>query len=173
MTQEYEFCNGGCGSRMILYLFVGLMFFIGCRTQKVVERDTSKDSTHVEYSESIVYVDVPIYIEIPAQSALVETLDSTSHLETDYAWSDAGYKWADGRLILFHELANKPQKIEKQVAVPRKVIRYKYYHKEWRTRYRDRYIEQKLTLYQRLKINFSPWIILALIMYIVYLRLKR
>ena len=170
MEKDFNY-NSGCCSSMLLYLFVGLMLIVGCRTQRVVEKDTSKDSTHVEYSESIVYVDVPVYIEIPAQTAYIETLDSTSHLETDYAWSDASYKWVDGRLLLLHELANKPHKEEKQVSVPMKIIRYRYYHKEWRTRYKEK--EKKLTLYQKAAINLSPWIILILLMYIVYLKLRR
>ena len=62
--------------------------------------------TRIEY--------VPIIVHIPDQraSAIIEPSD-TSHLETDYAVSDAFIR-PDGKL--YHDLRNKPQ--EKPINIP-------------------------------------------------------
>ena len=145
----------------------------GCRTQKVIERTDSRDSFLSERVESIVYVQVSTEFEIPAQDASVLTIDSTSHLETDFATSDAKLSWRDGVPYLFHSVTNKPQKINKNVIVPVKHVRLRYYKTIYRTRYRDRIIEQKLTLYQRAVLNFAPWIIVGLLLYLVIIRLRK
>ena len=54
-----------------------------------------------------------------------------------------------------------------------KHIRLKYYKTVYRTRYRDRLIEQKLTLYQRAMLNVGPWIIIGLLGWIAILRLRK
>lgn len=54
-----------------------------------------------------------------------------------------------------------------------KHIRLKYYKTVYRTRYRDRLIEQKLTLYQRTMLNVGPWIIIGLLGWIAILRLRK
>lgn len=57
-----------------------------------------------------------VFVEIPPQIAERTTADSTSHLENDYATSDARIN-PDG--TLFHQLATKPQK--KPVEVDKKI----------------------------------------------------
>ncbi|SHL74285.1 hypothetical protein SAMN04488494_0623 [Xylanibacter ruminicola] len=147
--------------------------FNGCRTQKVFERIDTRDSFLTERVESIVYVQVPVEFEIPAQTASIVTMDSTSHLETDFAISDAKLSWRDGVPYLFHSLENKPQKINKDVTIPVRHIRLKYYKTVYRTRYREKVIEKQLTLYQRAVLNFAPWIIIGLLIWLVIIRLRK
>ncbi len=64
--------------------------------------DTIRTEHIVEYIEKV-RMDT-VYIEIPAQSAQIIVKDSISHLETDFAMSDAMVT-ADG--ILHHSLENK------------------------------------------------------------------
>ncbi len=156
----------------VIAVFVAACILNGCRTQKVIERTESHDSLFTERVESIVYVQVPVEFEIPVQTASIVTMDSTSHLETDFAISDAKLSWHDGLPYLFHSLENKPQKINKDVTVPVRHIRLKYYKTVYRTRYREKFIEKQLTLYQRTVLNLAPWIIIGLLIYLVILRLR-
>ena len=147
--------------------------FIGCRTQKVFERIDTSDSFLTERVESIVYVEVPVTFEIPAQTASILTIDSTSHLETDFAVSDAKICWNGGVPYLNHTLANKAQEIKKDVRVPTKRIYVNHYRTVCRTRYRDRLIEKQLTLYQRAMLNIGPWIIIGLLVWLAIMRLRK
>ncbi len=72
--------------------------------------------THVERTTEIRWDTA--YIEIPPQSAERVANDSVSHLETDFAVSDARIN-PDG--TLFHNLLNKTQK--RPVAVPTAILR--------------------------------------------------
>ena len=78
------------------------------------------DSIRIDTKTEIVYVPDTTYITIPAEKESVVVKDSTSHLENDYATSDARIN-PDG--TLFHQLATKPQK--KPVEVDKKIeLRY-------------------------------------------------
>ncbi len=65
-----------------------------------------RDSVRIEYRERTVLVPDTVYIEIPAQTAERTTPDSVSHLENDFAESDARIN-QDGSL--YHNLKTKPQ----------------------------------------------------------------
>lgn len=157
--------------RQIIALLCVLMI-VGCRSQKIIERTDSRDSVLTEYRESIIYVPVITYIDIPAQTAERETRDSSSHLETDFATSDATIRWQGGVPILFHSLSNKPQRIENADSVP---VRQKYFRiKEdhYRTKWKTKVLEKRLTLYQRAMLNLGPWLVVGLIIYSIYVRAR-
>ena len=147
--------------------------FNGCRTQKVFERIDTRDSFLTERVESIVYVEVPVTFEIPAQTASALTIDSTSHLETDFAVSDAKICWNGGVPYLNHTLANKALVINKDIRVPTKRIYVNHYRTICRTRYRDRLIEKQLTLYQRAMQNVGQSISIGLLVWLAILRLRK
>lgn len=89
--------------------FVGLVLIVtSCASHKNIstEHQTS-DSVRVEVRTETVYVPDTVYVEIPAQTAERTTADSVSHLENDYATSDARINH-DG--TLYHDLRTKPQK---------------------------------------------------------------
>ena len=96
-------------------LIVMLLLFSGCRTVKksVSEKENISDSVRIEYKEKIVKVPVTVYVEVPVENVANITKDSTSHLETSFAVSNASMVWIDGVPFLRHDLKNKAQKIEK------------------------------------------------------------
>ena len=87
-----------------------LLFLFSCAAPRVIEQ-TQRDSLYVEYRERIVH-DTVMY-EPPQESTCTQTKDTTSHLETSLAESDASI--VDG--VLYHSLRNKPQKIPVPVVV--------------------------------------------------------
>lgn len=87
-----------------------LLFLFSCSMPRVMEQ-TQRDSLYVEYRERIVH-DTVMY-EPPQESTYIQTKDTTSHLETSLAESDASI--VDG--VLYHSLRNKPQKIPVPVVV--------------------------------------------------------
>ncbi len=81
--------------------------------------DTERhDSVRIETNTVITYVPDTVYIEIPPQTAERTTQDSTSHLENDYATSEARLL-PDGSL--YHTLNTKPQR--KPVQIEKKIER--------------------------------------------------
>ena len=107
------------------------------------------------------YIPDTVLVEVPVESERQTVRDTTSHLETSFAVSDARIN-ADGSLS--HSLANKPQKrsipTEKEVIYRDSIV------------YRDRVnteiveVERKLTWWQQTKMK-GFWIALAIIV-VVY-----
>lgn len=66
--------------------------------------------------ETVTRIDtVKVYVDIPAQTAENVTIDNKSHLETDFAESDA---WINEDGSLGHRLENKPQSKPADAYVP-------------------------------------------------------
>lgn len=138
------------GRNLLCLLSTALMcillawLFSGCRTRTMYL--PSETVTQTRYIERIdtVQVEVPV----PAQSASNVTTDSTSHLETDVAQSDA---WVDSAGMLHHNLANKPVKLPAQVPV-------KSAEKD-SVVFRDRPVpypvERELSRWERIKMDFG------------------
>ena len=100
---------------MIAILIILLLLAFGCKSIKksVSEKENVSDSVRIEYKEKIVKVPVTVYVEVPVENVANITKDSTSHLETSFAVSNAYMVWIDGVPFLRHDLKNKAQKIEK------------------------------------------------------------
>lgn len=93
---------------MIIILLALAALLTGCRTARKpeaplpyvpIENRTETKTIHVERIDTV-------YVEIPAQSAERTTAEKESHLETDYAESDA---WINEDGTLTHTLKNKAQ----------------------------------------------------------------
>lgn len=106
--------------RKVLVILVTLVMLLGCKTIKssVNEKTDTSDSVRIEYKERIVKVPVYVEVEVPVEKVSTQTKDSTSHLETSFAISDASLIWIDGVAFLRHSLENKAQKIQKKDSVP-------------------------------------------------------
>jgi len=136
----------------ILGFALGILFcaLLGsCASSKHAKAELVQiDSTSVEVRVETVYVPDTVYIEIPAQTAERTTTDSTSHLETDYAESDARIN-PDG--TLYHSLANKPQ--DKPVEFQKPVVTKDSVRTEikWRTRTVTKEVERKKTWWEQTK----------------------
>ncbi|HIT81825.1 MAG TPA: hypothetical protein IAD09_06265 [Candidatus Caccoplasma merdavium] len=85
---------------------VTLLLFSSCRTGRQVVVVEGKDSIRIEERLRYVQVVDTFFMEVPPQSAERTTADSSSHLENDYAMSDARIL-SDGSL--FHTLETKPR----------------------------------------------------------------
>lgn len=94
----------------LLYIIVVAFILTGCGATRVATssdiQEVKNDSVRIEYREKTVFVHDTVFVEIPAQTAERTTLDSLSHLENEYAESDARIN-QDGSL--FHDLKTKPQ----------------------------------------------------------------
>ena len=93
-------------SRIMLSALLLLVGCCPCRHLSSSDTKTGLDSTNTEYRERVIFVPDTVFVEIQKQTAERTTADSTSHLENDYALSDARIN-TDGSL--FHTLATKPQ----------------------------------------------------------------
>lgn len=162
-------------------VLVSMLFIVsGCCTQRrVVEQNTTviqqKDSsnTDVRVEKVIEYLTDTVYIKIPAQMAERTTQDSTSHLENDYATSDARIN-QDG--TLYHDLKTKPQEIasEFQKPIERKdSVRTEYKTKiKYVIRTQKKEVEKELTWWQHTCIKWFPWCLILLIIAIGYILRK-
>ena len=101
--------------RTVAFICCGLMLGACARRTMPVQSRVS-DSVRVEYRTE--YIERlrtdTVFVEVPAQSDRNRTTDSVSHLETDFARSDARIN-PDGSL--YHDLHNKPQKRAADVRV--------------------------------------------------------
>lgn len=158
-------------------VLVSMLFIVsGCCTQRrVVEQNTTviqqKDSANIEVrvEKEIVYQTDTLYINIPPQTSERTTLDSVSHLENDYATSDARIN-QDGSL--YHDLKTKPQEIPAEFQKPierNDSVRTEYKTKtEYVTLIEKKEIEKELTWWQHTCIKWFPWSLALIIMSIGY-----
>lgn len=138
--------------RKVLVILVSLVMLLGCKTIKssVNEKTDTSDSVRIEYKERIVKVPVYVEVEVPVEKVSTQTKDSTSHLETSFAISDASLIWIDGVAFLRHSLENKAQKIEKTEDVP-VVEKEKVVYQTRRVTYTKTEIREKqLGLFQKI-----------------------
>lgn len=85
---------------------LALLLFSSCRPGQQLVVVEARDSVRVEERVREVKVTDTLFIEVPRQAAERTTADSTSHLENDYAISDARIM-IDGSL--YHSLETKPR----------------------------------------------------------------
>lgn len=162
----------GCGPVLMMYVFIGaiMLMMCGCRTVKksVEERESTSDSVRIEYIEKVVRVPVTVYVEVPVEMKEKMTRDSTSHLETAFAVSDASMIWIDGVAFLRHSLANKPQKIGKTDSVS-VVEKEKTIWKTRRVTYTKTVtLEKQLTRWERIRLDYGGYAIILTLLLISY-----
>ena len=129
-------------------------------TRHITTQEQQRDSVRVEYRERTVFIPDTVFVEIPKQTADRTTKDSTSHLENDYASSDARINF-DGTLT--HTLNSKPQV---QHVPIKKTIEYRdsIVYKDKiinNTNTVTKYVERKLSWWQQIKIR-AFWVLLAI-----------
>lgn len=96
-----------------------LLLLSACRTAKPSEPSpvilTNSDSIRIEYVERVRIDTVTVEIPVPIESSKQIVRDSTSHLETSLAFSDA---WINADGSLGHSIKNKDSHIKADVPVP-------------------------------------------------------
>lgn len=147
--------------KLILCLIIGLLS--GCCPYKHLTSSTgTRDSVRIETVVRTERIPDTVFVEIPVERERQTVRDTTSHLETSFAVSDARIN-PDG--ALFHSLANKPQNrpipTEKEVIYRDSII------------YRDREVmveknvevERKLTWWQQTKMR-GFWVLMAVVVFL-------
>lgn len=86
-----------------------------CKSSSSSVTESNRDSVVVSVRTEVEYVPDTVLVDIPSQTAERTTIDSVSHLENDYALSDAHVN-ADG--TLYHSLKTRPQKKPVEVLKP-------------------------------------------------------
>lgn len=105
-----------------LIIIIVCLMTAACNSYKTAaEPVVLKDAGEIRVlTKTVTEIDtVIVYVEIPSQSVEHVTLDSTSHVETDIAESDA---WLNADGSLGHNIRNKAQKIGQEVYVPKTTI---------------------------------------------------
>ena len=160
-TAIYNRYVGMLGGALIM-----LSFLSGCATQRGAGTTTiihEKDSSDVRVEIRTEYVTDTLIVEIPAQTAERTTQDSISHLENDYAESDARIN-PDG--TLFHSLKTKPQ--EKPIEFQKPVMSKDSVRVEYRDK--EQYIEipvevaKPLSWWQSTCITYFPYALILIIL---------
>ena len=148
-------------TKLLIIFLAFLLCSCGAGKQLPVQTE-QKDSVRVEVREVTRYVPDTAWMKIPAQSTENTTRDTSSHLETDYAESDARIN-PDG--TLYHSLRNKAQERPVPVDVP--------VTQKDSIVYKDRYVydtekvPRDLTAWQKWQMR-SFWILLSgLLMFIL------
>lgn len=152
-------------SRCSAFLIVVAFLLCSCGAGKHLPLQTEqKDSVLVVVREVTKHIRDTVILEIPAQTTENTTRDTSSHLETDYAESDARIK-PDGTLhhILRNKEQDKPVPVDIPVTQKDSIV------------YRDRYVYETvevprdLTSWQKWQMR-SFWILLAIV--VVYVLRK-
>ena len=121
------------------FILLFLLFLsVACSTIKQV---TPREQTTVEIRTETVYVPDTVYVQLPAVSQSVETLDTVSVLENKYAVSEASVAGN----VLKHSLEVKP--IKEPVAIQKEIV------------YRDSVVLQQVDVdhYIEIPAELTPW----------------
>lgn len=155
--------------KFVLFL-IGLLL-VSCHSSKTAMPPpvTLEQSENVRYERIVeTYTDtVQVFIQVPQQSFEVVTLDSISHLETDYAESDA---WINPDGTLGHRIKSKPP--DKPIDVP--VTKTNTTENEVREVIKevpvpDPYpVEKELTWWQKFRLNSFWFLVISMMICIGY-----
>ena len=149
----------------ILFIIIVLPLCVGCFARKKTISD-QRDSTIVRTVFRLEYIKDTVLLEIPVEK-ISQTIEDSSHLETDFAVSDARILLG-GRL--YHSLENKPHK--RPVEINRPV--------EYRDSivYRDRIVDKtievpaQLNKWQRFQIT-GFWFLVGIVGVVGFIKLKK
>jgi hypothetical protein len=148
--------------KIVFGIIIAILLASCGSTQRLLSPNPSiKDSTRVETKVVTVFIKDTVTITVPEHTLKTATRDSSSHLETDYAVSDASI---DSTGTLHHTLANKagsvPVPAETKVIYRDSIV---YREIEVPTPYPvEVKVPRELTWWQQTKMK-GFWILLALL----------
>lgn len=152
----------------LLYIVLTVVLLTACSATRKITSSTDssvqgRDSVRIEYRERTVFVPDTVFIEIPAQTAERTTPDSLSHLENDFAESNARIN-QDGSL--FHDLKTKPQAkpvpTQKEIQYRDSIVYKDRIVKVRVTETKTVEVEKKLNWFQKTQI-YGFWALLLLL----------
>ena len=145
----------GMSRNSVLFILTAFLLCSCGAGKRLPVQTESRDSVRTVVREKTVYIRDTVWMKIPAQTAENTTRDTSSHLETDYAESDARID-PDG--TLHHSLRNKEQEKPVPMDVPTT--------QKDSIVYKDRYVydtvkvPRDLTTWQKWQMR-SFWILLS------------
>ena len=139
------------------------LLLAGCAARRIAPQTIHHDSVNVVVRESVEYIYDTVEVGVPFISEAVSIRDTTSHLENDYALSDA--IWSGG--VLFHSLSTKPQLRPVQIKIPR--LRRDSVIKEYIRHTEMVEVERDLTFFQQLQMR-GFWILLSIFLLFLLFR---
>lgn len=154
-----------------LFITIGLAIvamvialLVGCSSPRAVQSTVVADTTSVKVVHHIEQVRDTVYVEIPQIIERNVTRDTVSHLENEYAKSDA---IVDGE-FLWHTLETKPQ--EKTVEIVKEIeyIDREIEKKVEVVKYLDRLIEAEDTRFEKTQKTVFWMVIACVITWICY-----
>lgn len=147
-----------------ILLLLALAGIIGC-SPKIYQTSSSENADSLVVTEKIVTELDTVYVTLPAQSSSVVAKDTTSHLETDYAVSEA--EWSNG--MLTHTLSNKQELLPVVVPVTTHAKETEYLTRTIFKESAPVYIERELTKWQKLQMR-GFWVLLLVVAVFLYLK---
>lgn len=138
-------------------VLLALLLAIGCCPCRKAVAPAVRDSVRVETEIRTEYMRDTVLVEVPTETKEQTVRDTTSHLETMFAVSDAGIT-SDG--ALHHTLRNKPQRYPAEVEtkiVYRDSVVYRDREKILRVE-----VERPLTWWQQTRLR-GFWALLAVV----------
>lgn len=121
---------------------------------------STRDSVRVETVVRTERIPDTVFVEVPVECERQTVRDTTSHLETSFAISDARIN-PDG--ALFHSLENKPQ--NRPIPTEKEVIYQDKIMYRGRTKTEIVEVERKLTWWQQTKMR-GFWVLLAALAFV-------
>ena len=142
------------------YFFPLILLFLSVACS-VTRQVTPREQTTVEIRTETVYVPDTVYVQLPAVSQSVETLDTISVLENKFAVSEASVSGNVLKHYLEVKPVNEPVAIQKEIVYRESVVLQKVDV--------DHYIEMpaELTAWQSFKIKLGGYAFALIILLIV------
>lgn len=142
-------------------ILLTVMLAVACCPCRKAAVPTVRDSVRVETQIRTEYVRDTVLVEVPAEEKAQTVRDTTSHLETTFAESDAAIT-PDG--ALYHTLRNKPQRhpaeVETKVVYRDSVV---YCDREKTVQVE---VERPLTWWQQTRLR-GFWVLLAVVVWLL------
>lgn len=162
--EDPELGAGGCAILFVIAVMVilSMLMLAGC-SPRVVERIVTRDTTIIEIHERIVHDTATFHL--PPIVETVTTPDTTSHLENDYAESDA--TWSNG--MLTHSLRTKPQDIDVPVAIPVADTTTTHSSYNEHTEFAIEEIEKPISAWKQTKIRAFWPLVIALVVALLWI----
>lgn len=158
------------------YLIVSICFVLiciitGC-SPRIYPEKTVSDSISFIVKDTVIYRDSIVYVKIPAGiSTEIVPKDSTSHIETQVAESDA---WIEGGQ-LHHTLTNKDMMLPAPIVIPKYIHSEAYAHSQSSKilRIQKIYEEKQLSAWQSFRLTLGSIIVVFAAAYALFLIIKK
>ena len=148
----------------IILIVMLIVLLIGCAPNRMLQTASVADSTNVKVIHLIDQVKDTVYVDIPQIIERNVTRDTTSHIENEYAKSDAMID--DG--LLWHTLETKPQKKIVEIIKEIEYVERDAEHKKVVVEYVDRLIEKDDTKFEKIQKTVFWMVLTSIIIWICY-----